>query len=47
MNDVPDDSERCERCGNCISTILTNMLGIKSGPGLELEHLMKLVFRKY
>lgn len=47
MNDVPDDIKRCERCGNYISTILKNMLGIKSGLDLELEHLMKLVFRKY
>jgi len=47
MYQLPDDSERCERCGNHISTILKNMLGIKSGPDLELEHLMKLVLQKY
>lgn len=47
MNDVPDDSERCEKCENHISTILNNMLGIKLGPDLELEHLIKLVFQKY
>lgn len=42
-----DDSKRCERCGNHISTVLKNMLSIKSGPDLEQAHLMKLVFQKY
>lgn len=37
VNDVPVDSERCERCGNHISTILKNVLVIKSGADLKLE----------